>query len=146
ANQLLSLFLPALIMSIGTGIITPVLPALARSFDVDLVVASQVLFSYQLGAAAVVPLIGYLLDRVGRRPTLLWGPIILGVCGAATAFAGSFPELLVYRFLAGAANQLWWQARLAVIADTAPPHHRARLITWMVGLQRAGMLLGPVGG
>ena len=143
-QHLLSLYLPALIMSLGTGIIAPVLPAFARSFGVDFVVAAQVLFVHQAGALVVVAPIGYLIDRVGRRPLLLAGPPLLGVCAAATGLAGSFPELLLYRFLAGAANQLWWEARLAIIADTAEPNQRARLITWMVGLQRAGMLLGPL--
>lgn len=133
-------------MSIGTGIVAPVLPAFARTFDVDFATASEVLVAYQIGAVAAVAPVGYLIDRVGRRPLLLGGPVIMGLCAAATAFAGSFPELLVYRFLAGAANQFWTEARLAMIADSAEPDQRARLITWMVGLQRAGMLLGPLAG
>lgn len=133
-------------MSVGTGIVAPVLPAFARTFDVDFATASQVLFAYQIGAVASVAPLGYLIDRAGRRPLVVAGPLVMGVCGAATAFAGSFPELLVWRFLAGAGNQCWMEARLAMIADSAEPDQRARLITWMVGLQRAGMLLGPLAG
>ena len=142
-SQILSLYLPALILSLGTGIIAPVLPVFAKSFDISIGVASMVLVGYQVGALGATLPAGYLMDKIGRRPILLAGPILMAVSTILNAFAGSFWELVLYRAIGGAANQLWMQARLAVIADTAGVNQRARQITWMIGMQRGGTMLGP---
>ncbi|MEK7216899.1 MAG: MFS transporter [Chloroflexota bacterium] len=142
-SQILSLYLPALILSIGTGIIAPVLPVFAKSFDIGIGLASMVLVGYQVGALGATLPAGYLMDKIGRRPILLAGPILMAISTILNAFAGSYWELVFYRFIGGAANQLWMQARLTVIADTAGVSQRARQITWMIGMQRGGTMLGP---
>jgi MFS family permease len=87
------------------------------------------------------------MDRIGRRPVLLSGPILTAVGSFMTPFSHSFLELLMWRFLVGAADQMWQQSRMLMIADTAHYSHRARQLQWMMGMTRAGQLLGPaVGG
>src|SRR5712691_265581 len=87
------------------------------------------------------------MDKMGRRPVLLGGPILEAVGSFMTPFSHSFPELLFWRLLVGAAGQLWQQGRLLVITDTAPTNQRARQMQWMMGMTRAGQLIGPsVGG
>lgn len=53
-----------------------------------------------------------MIDRFGRRPILIAGPILTAVM-ALLVVAGSFNELLIYRFLDGWASQMWLLARLA---------------------------------
>lgn len=142
-SQILSLYLPALILSLGMGIIAPVLPVYAKSFDIGIGLASMVLVGYQVGALGATLPAGYLMDKIGRRPILLAGPILMAVSTILNAFVSSYWELVFYRVIGGAANQLWMQARLAVIADTAGVGQRARQITWMIGMQRGGTMLGP---
>ena len=90
---------------------------------------------------------GYLVDRVGRKPVLIAGPAITALTAFLTAMAGSFPELLLYRFINGASAQMWAQARLAMIADTGGDRDRGKMITWMASTQRFGMLFAPaIGG
>src|SRR5581483_7413988 len=95
---LLSLYLPALALSIGTGIATPVIPSYAKSFGVDFASASLVVILTGFGSLAATLPAGYLLDRVGRRPILLAGPLLTALSAIMTAMAHAFPELLVYRF------------------------------------------------
>ena len=145
--QILSLYIPALILALGTGVIAPVLPVYAKSFNISFGIASLIIVAYQLGSLAATLPAGYLMDKIGRRPIILAGPVALGLSSILTALAGTFPELVLFRFIGGVANQLWMQARLAVIADTARTNNLARQVTWMIGMQRAGMMLGPaVGG
>jgi MFS family permease len=87
---------------------------------------------------------GYMIDKLGRRPVMLMGPALTALTAFMTAFAGSFEELLVYRFINGYAAQMWFQGRLAMIADTGRDRDRGKLITWMAGTQRFGMLFSPV--
>src|SRR5579871_4774430 len=72
---ILSLYLPALALSMGTSIATPVVPNLAKSFGVDFGAASLVVILTGFGALAAALPTGFLTDRVGRRPILLASPL-----------------------------------------------------------------------
>lgn len=139
----MSLYLPATVLALGQSMVAPVIPNLTRSFGVGLSEASLVFVAFGAGAVIATFPAGYLMDKIGRRPVLLAGPVLEAVGSFMTPFSHSFPELLFWRLLVGAAGQLWQQGRLLVIADTAPPNQRARQMQWMMGMQRAGQLLGP---
>ncbi len=142
----LSLYLPAFILGLGTSIAAPAIPVYARSFDVSFGVAALVLVANGLGSAAATLPIGYLLDRIGRRKIVLAGPLLTALTSFLVAAAQSFPELLVYRFIAGWALQMWVLGRLAMITDRGGDR-RGRQITGLYGMDSAGRLLGPaVGG
>jgi MFS family permease len=144
---ILSLYLPATMLSLGQSMVAPVLPGLAKSFDVGLTTASLVFVATSAGALLATFPAGYLMDKIGRRPVLLAGPMITAVASFMTPFSQSFVELLFWRFLIGVAAQLWQQGRLIVIADTAPKNQRARQMQWMTGVSRTGQLFGPaIGG
>ena len=140
---LLSLYLPAVALGLGTGITMPVLPLLARSFDVSVGLAALVFIVHMLGAAAGTLPTGYAIDRFGRRKVLLAGPVITAGAAFLIAGAGSFPELLAYRFIGGIGQQMWTLSRLTVIADSGSSQ-RGRQITSMFGAQRVGSLAGPL--
>ena len=142
----LSLHLPAVAIGLGTGMATPVLPLLAKSFDVSVGVASLVFVATMAGGFAASLPAGYAIDRFGRRKVLLAGPVIAAGAAFLVATSGSFTELLVYRFIGGWGQQMWTVSRLTVIADTGSDRSRGRQITSMFGIQRVGMLSGPLVG
>lgn len=146
-QQLLTLYFPAFVFALGYSIATPAIPVLAKSFDTGFGIASLVIVLHALGGLVASVPSGFLVDRVGRRPILLGGPLLMAASSWLTAAAQSFPELLVYRFIGGGAMEMWRQARLAIIADVARRHQRGRQMSGMVGIEGAGRLLGPaVGG
>src|SRR5262249_41365757 len=115
-HQLLTLYFPAFVFALGYSIATPAIPVLAKSFDTGFAIASLVIVFHALGALVATVPSGFLVDRLGRRPILIGGPLLMAAASWLTAVAQSFPELLVYRFLGGAAMEMWRQARLAIIA------------------------------
>jgi DHA1 family multidrug resistance protein-like MFS transporter len=141
-----SLYLPAAVLALGQSMVAPVIPNLTRSYGVTLSEASLVFVAFGAGAVLATVPAGYLMDKIGRRPVLLAGPVLEALGSFMTPFSHSFPELLFWRLLVGAAGQLWQQGRLLVIADTAPPNQRARQMQWMTGMMRAGQLAGPTMG
>ena len=141
--QFLSLYLPAIMLALGQSMIAPVIPTFAKTFDVGLSEASLVFVVGQAGTLFVTLPAGYLMDKVGRRPMLIAGPLLTAVSSFMTPLSATFWQLLLWRAVNGAANQLWMQARLAMIADTAAHDQRARQINWMQGMSRAGTLFGP---
>src|SRR5919202_3744309 len=104
---ILSLYLPAAVLALGQSMVAPVIPNLARSYGVNVAQASLVFVAVSLGAFAATFPAGYLMDRIGRRPVLLSGPVLEAVGSIMTPFAHSFPELLFWRFLIGVAGPLW---------------------------------------
>ena len=115
--QFLTLYFPAFILALGYSIATPAIPIFAKSFDTGFGVASLVIVVHALGGLIAAVPTGFLVDHVGRRPMLFAGPMLMAASSCLTAVAQSFPELLCYRFLGGAAMEMWRQARLAMIAD-----------------------------
>lgn len=138
-----SLYLPALVVQLGQGIVAPVLPIYAKSFGIGVAEAALVFVMYQLGGQVFTLPTGLALDKISRRGVLIGGMIITSISALLMAAAQSYTQLLVYRFAAGAANEIWFQARMTIITATVADNYRARQISWMLGMQRVGLLLGP---
>lgn len=137
------MYLPATAVSIGTGLALPVLPIYAKEFGVSFEVAALVVILNHVGSwAATIP-VGSLLERVGRRPILLGGGLLVALSAFLTAAAPTFVLLLACRFLYGVAEQMWQMSRLAMITDTGKARERGRQITWMMELSRFGNLFSP---
>ena len=143
-DAFLSTYLPALVLAIGTGIALPAVPTLAKSFGVSFGVASGVVTAFVLGNVAGTIPSGWLIDRFGRRVVLIAGPLLTSAVALMVAFAHSFPELLILRFIGGCAAQMWIMARLAAISHGAAPAQRGRLVSWMFGMDGTGRLAGPI--
>lgn len=143
----LSIYLPAITLALGTGMVVPVIPVYARSFGVSFEVASLVIILQQLGTTVSALPIGLLMDRFGRRKMVLAGPVLLAASSLLIVRADSFPELLVYRFMGGIGEQMWLLGRLTVIADTGADNERGRQIASMHAMESTGRLLAPaIGG
>lgn len=145
-QAILATYLPALVLALGTGIALPALPGLARSFDVSFGLASGVITSFLLGNLAGTVPSGWLIDRFGRRPVMIGGPLLTAAVALLVARSHSFPELLALRFLNGWAAQMWLMGRLAAISHSAAAGARGRLISWMFAMDATGNLAGPIAG
>lgn len=143
-DLILNLYLPTVAMSLGMGIAAPALPVYAKSYDVPFGAASLVIVLHGLGAVLATLPTGYLVDRLGRRPVILGGPVLTALTSLLTAFAApNFELLLLWRFLGGCASQAWELSRLAMIADTGTVRQRGRMITWMQEVSRISNLMAP---
>jgi MFS family permease len=143
-DAFLSTYLPAFLLALGAGIVLPVIPALAQSFDVSFGVASGLVTSFLIGNLAGTLPSGWLIDRFGRRPVIIAGPVLAAATSLLIVFAESFTQLLVLRFLAGCATQMWLMGRLAAISHGAAPSERGRQISWTFGMDSVGKLAGPL--
>src|SRR5690349_21039254 len=108
-ETIFSLYIPAIILSLGTGIAAPVLPEYAKSFNVSFAAASLILIVQPWGGFVSTFPTGLMIDKYGRRPVILIGPILTAISAFATALAPTFALLLVCRFLNGVAAQMWQQ-------------------------------------
>ncbi len=143
-DAFLSTYFPAFLLALGTGIVLPSIPALAQSFDVSFGVASGVITAFLIGNLAGTLPSGWLIDRFGRRPVIIAGPLLTAATSVLIVFAESFTQLLILRFLSGCAAQMWLMGRLAAISHGAAAGERGRQVSWMYGMDSVGKLSGPL--
>jgi MFS family permease len=101
---------------------------------------------YQVGVAAASFVLGYAMDRIGRRGALASG-FAVGAIGAAIAGAaaarGTFAGFLIGLTLMGPANAAAALSRFTA-AEVHPPHERGRAIANVVIGGTAGTLIWPL--
>src|SRR4030095_12800498 len=88
---LLSLYGPAVIMSLGQGMVISTIPTLASSFDVSAGLAAQLVTAGILGRVLSLLPAGQLLDVVGRKPVLVGGAVLVTLASVLIAIAPVFP-------------------------------------------------------
>src|SRR5947199_3487383 len=124
--------------------VAPTIPILAASFGVSIGLAAQAVTAGVLGRVLALIPSGIIIDRVGRKPPLLAGPILIAVASLIAATTPSFALLLFAQFLAGAGNSLWSTSREIVMVDVVKATARGRAISGFQGTSTVGMALGPV--
>ena len=91
----------AFIIAIGFGIITPVLPQYAKSFGVGAFGVSAVVSIFGLARLLLAPLSGRATMRFGESGVYITGVSIVGLSMFFVAFAQTYPQLLILRYVAG---------------------------------------------
>ncbi len=144
---LLMLCIATALLMLGQGVVGPVLPLYAKSFNVSAASVGLTLTVYGLARMLLNIPVGLVSDRIGRRPVLIAGPAIVCVSSVLSATAGSLEELLLWRFLAGAGAALFQTGAAVYLTDIADPSSRARMMGLNQGSLLFGVSLGPaVGG
>lgn len=85
----------------GVSLISPLLPELRTVFDVSDSQIGLVITVYTLPGVFLTPFIGLVADRIGRRRVIIPLLFIFGIGGVGIAFARTFSEVLLLRFLQG---------------------------------------------
>ena len=113
---------------LGFGGMMPALPLYAQSFGVP---ASAIGFAVAVDGLArfVIALpSGQMADGLGRRPTLAIGGLISAVGNLWCAWATTYPEFILARFVAGGGAGLIVTTGQVVLADISTPERRGRTI------------------
>jgi DHA1 family multidrug resistance protein-like MFS transporter len=147
-NQtLLILCATTMVVMMGQGIISPVLPLYAQSFDVDTAMIGLTIAIF--GAARLIVNLpaGFLSERYGRRLLLFGGPAVTALGSLGGGLAPDFWWLLASRFVAGAGSAMYMTGAMILLTDITSDENRGRLMSIYQGSLLAGVSIGPaVGG
>ena len=132
----------ALLIALGYGIVAPVLPQFAQSFDVSVTAASFVVSAFSLARLLFAPAGGALITRLGERRIYLAGLLIVALSSLATALAQNYAQLLVFRGLGGIGSTMFTVSAMGLIVRLAPPSARGRASSTYA----TAFLLGNIGG
>jgi MFS family permease len=139
----LSLYLPTFFLSFATGMLAPVMPLYARSFEISYALVGVVLAAQMMGNLIGDIPAGILLSKFGHKWTMLIGVSVFGLSITAMSWAQTVPELIGYGLLAGFGNAMWNISRHAYMTDLVPVVRRGRVSATFGGINRIGSFLGP---
>ena len=131
---------------LGFGIVVPLLPFYAKSFQAPAWQIALIFSAYSIGAFFGEPFWGRLSDRMGRKPILIFTVLANCLCYGSLAFAPSIWIAFVIRLIGGmaAGNGSVVQG---YIADVTPPQELAGRMARLGAAYNIGFILGPfVGG
>ena len=127
---------------LGFGIVVPLLPFYAKSFQAPAWQVALIFSAYAIGAFFGEPFWGRLSDRIGRKPILISTVSGNCICYIAMALAPNVYIAFVVRILGGlmSGNGSVIQG---YIADVTPPDDRAGRMSLLGAAFNIGFIVGP---
>ena len=123
-------------------IVSVVLPQIATAFHTDFQTITWVGTGYFLANAAIIPIVGYLSDRIGSRTTFLIALALFTIGSGLCVIAPGEQWLIAFRVLQGIGGGAMLPVAMAIIFRLFGPTERAgAMVLLMVPL-----LLGPAFG
>lgn len=143
----LAVMAATVIQVLDTTIVNVALPHMAGALAATTDQISWVLTSYIVAASILMPMTGFLTDRMGRRKYLLVSIAGFVVASALCGIATSLTQMVLFRLLQGLFGASLVPLSQAIMVDTYPPHERGKaLAIWGMGVMVAPILGPTVGG
>ena len=144
------LLVPALTLSVATVgatmfAISPLLPDIARAYDISIARAGTMQAAFSVALAVAAPVVGLGAQRVPRVHLIVAAMCVYAFAWIAAGQSNRFEMLLALSALAGAASGTALPAIYAYAADLADPANRAHLMGRVVsGWSVAVLLVVPL--
>lgn len=131
----------ALLAQLDATIVNVSLSSLAAELKSDLTTIQWVTSGYLLALTLVLPLNGWLVDRIGAKALYLWCFLAFTLSSALCGLAWSAPSLIGFRILQGVSGGLLAPMTQMMIARAAGKH-----MARVAGYMSLPVLLAPVFG
>jgi len=131
---------------LDTSIVNVALPYMMSSFGVDREKIEWVATAFMLASAVTMPLVGWLVGRVGHKNLYATSLFLFTSSSALCALAWSYHSLIFARVLQAVGGGAIQPIGMAIIGDLFEPHERGRALgIWGTGIM-LGPTIGPVAG
>ena len=136
------LYLTTILLGFAHGMLPPIIPVLSSEFEISGGFAAQVVTAFTMGRLIGQPVGGTLIDKLGTKPAVIGGPVVIGLSVSIGMVTPWFWPLLIGLFIAGAADSVWMLGREVAGVDLVRPNQRGRLMSGFMGFHGVGMGLG----
>ena len=139
----LPVYLPSLLFAIGEGAVIPIIPVDAVRLGGSLALAGFISALLMVGTLIGDLPSGWIVSRVGERNAML-GSAVAALGGLALCYLAPVPAVLGLGVLViGVATASFALARQAFMTSFVPLAYRARALSLLGGMFRAGYFVGP---
>ena len=136
-----------LVISLDNTVLNMALPSIAKSLGSSASQLQWIVDAYVLSIAGLLLTIGYLGDRLGRKPALMVGLCLFALFSLAAALSNSTAMLIAMRAMMGIGAATIMPATLSILTATfREPKERAQAIALWAAVFSLGMGIGPVVG
>lgn len=140
---LLPLLTATMTGTMANTVVNVPMAAILRDLDAPLHRGILVSTAFTVTLATLMPVAGWLGDRLGRRQVLCAAMLVMAAGSAGAAFAQSLPQLVACRLLQGLATAPVLPGVMALVVDTLGPGRRGRALGLWAAANGAGQALGP---
>jgi len=132
---------------LDTTIINVALPNMSGQLDASPDNISWVLTSYLIASAIVMPLTGYITDRIGQKRFLLISIAGFVATSALCGMAGSLFQMVLFRFLQGVFGASLVPLSQSIMLQVFPGEQRGKAMAiWAMGVMVAPIMGPTLGG
>jgi predicted MFS family arabinose efflux permease len=137
----------AFLFNLGQGALRPTLPLyLQRVFGANYRMVTLIPMVFGAGKWAASLPTGYLVDRLGGRPLMLSGLLLVAASDVASAAAVFYHRFLGLRALAGAGWAMVGTVATATMVGARGAERRGRAVSLLLMSETLGLLLGTAAG
>jgi DHA2 family multidrug resistance protein len=142
-----SVMAPTAMMMLNSTIVNVSVPVIAGELGATSDTISWVLTSYLIAMSIVLPLTGYLTDRLGRRGFLLVSIAGFALCSELCGLATGLHQLVLFRFLQGMFGAAFVPLSRTILSEAFPRSQAGRAMAiWGMGVVVAPILGPTLGG
>ena len=144
---ILSFYLPALMVTVGQGLLVPILPLYAADFEIGYVLIGLVLAGEGLGTLIADVPTGMLQRRFGNKQVMMMGLLVKALSILLLFFAGTIWMALLLRLIAGFGRSMYTVSAHVYVTNQVDVGQRGKAISMFGGTYRLGGFIGPaIGG
>ena len=143
----MSFYLPALMLTLGNGLLVPILPLYAADFGIGYGLIGLVLAGEGLGTLIADVPTGMLQRRFGNKQVMTMGMVFTMVSVSLLFLAQSVWVVVLLRLIAGFGRAMYTVSAHVFITDNVELGQRGKAISMFGGTHRLGGFIGPaIGG
>jgi MFS family permease len=140
----LPVFTPSLLFGIAEGGLLPIIPASAQALGASLPTAGIILGLVMIGTLFADIPAARLINVLGERKAMMSAAAVASVGALIASLATSLWVLGLGVFILGASVAVFGLARHSYLTEVVPYSHRARALSILGGVFRAGHFIGPL--
>ena len=142
---------PILLLGIASGIspfamaiVVPALEVFAQKYQAPYSTVQFIISAYLFGLAIAQPIVGFVSDKIGRRPVLIAGFLLYVVASIICVTTESINALIISRFLQGTGGSVGSVISRAIIRDTTSPEQSAKALSRVTAIMGSAPMIAPV--
>ncbi len=139
----LSFYLPALMVTLGQGLLVPILPLYAADFEISYVLIGLVLAGEGIGTLIADVPTGMMQRRFGDKHVMMMGLLIKAASLGLLFLASSIWVVLLLRLVAGFGRSMYTVSAHVYITNQVDLSQRGKAISMYGGTHRLGGFIGP---